>query len=263
MSGRGSGSIHKQFDLGNNIIVRIHHGRQKFEMIADADEAYKAKKKLDEKKKKENKEELSLEDIKDAEIYLHNIFETLEVFEDVKKGERTDEESLQETFGTIDENEIAAYFLIRGEFNWTQEQRAEWSEKKRKKIITILARNCINPQSKKPHPPKRIEKAMEEARVNVDLNRTAEEQVEDVLKQIQVVIPIRMESLKMAVKVPAKYAAKAYNVVAQIAQIKESEWQNDGSWIGVVSLPAGLQMELLDGLNSLTHGRVQTKLLQN
>ena len=91
----------------------------------------------------------------------------------------------------------------------------------------------------------------------------AEEQVEDVLKQIQVVIPIRMESLKMAVKVPAKYAAKAYNVVAQIAQIKESEWQNDGSWIGVVSLPAGLQMELLDGLNSLTHGRVQTKLLQN
>ncbi len=263
MAQRGSGSIKKQFDLGNNIIVRIHKGRDKFGMIADSDEAYKAKKKLQQKRAKEEKQQLTVQDILDSDIYLRNIFPTFDVFTDVKKGDRCNEESLEEAFGTSDEKEIACIFLLRGEFNWTQEQRKEWIEKKQKKIVTILAKNCINPQSKKPHPPKRIKKAMEEAKVSIDVNKTAEEQVEEVLKEIQPIIPIRMESLKMALKVPAKYAPKAYNVVAQYAQVKKSEWQNDGSWVGMVSLPAGLQMEMLDALNKLTHGRVQTKLIQD
>ena len=118
-------------------------------------------------------------------------------------------------------------------------------------------------KSKKPHPPKRIEKAMEEARVSIDLDRTAEEQIDDILKKIQLIIPIRMESIQMAIKVPANYAAKAYNTVEKYAHVKNSEWQTDGSWVSVISLPAGLQMELIDKLNKLTHGRVQTKLLKS
>ncbi len=262
MSGR-EGSIHKQFDLGNNIIVRIQKGRDRFEMIADADEAYKAIKKMQNIREKEEKTSLSVEEVLDSDLYMRNIFETLEVFHDVKKGERCDEETLEKDFGTTDQQKIAAIFLLKGEFNWTQEQRKEWSEKKIKKIVNILAKNCINPQTKKPHPPKRIKKAMEEAKVSIDLSKTAEEQVEDVLKEIQVIIPIRMESLQMAVKVPAKYAPKAYNTTAQFAHIKQSEWQTDGSWVGVVTLPAGLQMEFLDALNKLTHGRVQTKLMKS
>jgi ribosome maturation protein SDO1 len=72
-----------------------------------------------------------------------------------------------------------------------------------------------------------------------------------------------MEALKMAIKVPPRYAAKAYNVVERYAHVTKSEWQSDGSWIGMVTLPAGLQMEMLDKLNKLTHGRVQSKLLQS
>ena len=82
------------------------------------------------------------------------------------------------------------------------------------------------------------------------------------MKQIQLIIPIRMESVEMVVKIPAVYAAKAYNTVEKYAQVKKSEWQTDGSWIGMISLPAGLQMEMLEKLNKLTHGRMQSKLLQ-
>ena len=93
--------------------------------------------------------------------------------------------------------------------------------------------------------------------------KNAEEQVDDIVKKVQSIIPIRMEQAELAIKIPTSFTAKGYNIVAQLSQIKKEEWQSDGSWVAVVSLPAGLQMELIDKLNKLTHGRVQTKLLKS
>ncbi|MGV9142108.1 MAG: SBDS family ribosome assembly factor, partial [Promethearchaeota archaeon] len=80
---------------------------------------------------------------------------------------------------------------------------------------------------------------------------------------IRAIIPIKMEQIEMAIKVPTSFTAKGYNIVAQMAHIKKDEWQSDGSWVAVVTLPAGLQMELIDKLNKLTHGRVETKLMKS
>jgi ribosome maturation protein SDO1 len=170
---------------------------------------------------------------------------------------------MEAIFDTIDGRIIAGIILRDGEINWTKAQREEEREKKLKQIITIIAKNAINPQNQKPHPYQRIEKAIEEAKVKIDLMRNAEEQVEDVVKSIRAIIPIRIEQVELALKVPSAFTAKGYNIVAQLAQIKKEEWQSDGSWVSVVSLPAGLQMELMDKLNKLTHGRVQTKVLKS
>ena len=45
-------------------------------------------------------------------------------------------------------------------FAWTKTQRDKWIESKKKQIITILTRNSINPQTKKPHPPQRFRKSI-------------------------------------------------------------------------------------------------------
>ena len=39
--------------------------------------------------------------------------------------------------------------------------------------------------------------------------------------------------------------------------IAKDQWQSDGSWIGVVELPAGMEEELYDKLNRITHGDIQ------
>lgn len=266
MAYRG-GEVRKTFDLGKFIIAKLKKGKAQFEMIADPERAWDAKKLLAGPENKEKDKELvklsPAQVLKNENINLTEIFPTFDLFTNVKKAEAPTEEQLMEAFQTTDKPLIAAIFLLEAEFAWTKTQRDKWVEIKKKQIITILSRNSINPQTKKPHPPQRLEKALEEAHVNIDINRTAEEQVEEIIKKIAVVLPIRMESVKMAVKVPAVYAPKAYNIVEKFAQIIQSEWQNDGSWIGMVSMPAGLQTEFLEKLNNLTHGRVETKLLNN
>jgi ribosome maturation protein SDO1 len=238
-------------------------------MLMDPEKAWEAKKFIREEienrlKSGKEKSRLSVDDILNSnKIDLELIFESFTVFEDLRRGKKATDGDMEVVFDTTDGRRIAGQILINGEMHWTKTQRNEERNKKLKQIITIISKNAINPQNKKPHPYQRIEKAIEEANVNIDLMKNAEELVDDVVKSIRAIIPIRMEQVEMAIKLPSAFTAKGYNIVAQLAQIKKEEWQSDGSWVSVVSLPAGLQMELIDKLNKLTHGRVQIKFLKS
>ncbi len=135
-------------------------------------------------------------------------------------------------------------------------------EAKRRKIVSIIAANAINPQTKTPHPPKRLEMAMEEAKVHVDPFKSAEEQVEAVLDALRPILPIRFETAQVAVKLSGDDHGKCYGDILSFGKVIREEWQKDGSWIGVVELPAGLQTELYDRLNERTHGAVETRVVE-
>ncbi|TFF86272.1 MAG: ribosome assembly factor SBDS [Promethearchaeota archaeon] len=258
-----------RIDLGGYIIGRIEKEGRTFEMLLDPEKAWEAKKIIRDEinqRLKEGKEKsrITPEELLDnPDISIDLIFESFTVFEDLRRGKKATDGDMEAVFTITDGRHIAALILLEGEINWTKAQREEEREKKLKQIINIIAKNAINPQNKKPHPYQRIEKSIEEAKVKIDLMRNAEEQVDDVVKNIRAIIPIRMEQVEMAIKLPSSFTAKGYNVVAQLAQIKKEEWQSDGSWVSIVSLPAGLQMELIDKLNKLTHGRVQTKIVKS
>lgn len=270
MSGVRGDRPAKKVDLGKLILIRLRKKKKVAEMIADPKTAYRAKKIISEeiKNRAENSENsvpLTIEEIKKMpDIDINDIYSSLTVFENAKKGDVYPDVFLEEMFGTVDLVEIAYLFLFDKdtEWNWTKSQREEFTAQKKKQIISIISKNSINPQIKKPHPPLRIEKAMKEAKYSVDMYKTAEEQIKDVISAISAIIPIRMENIELAVKIPASFAAKAYGTVEKFGRVKQSEWQNNGSWIGVMDLPAGMEAEFLDKINKLTHGRAQIKILK-
>ncbi len=184
------------------------------------------------------------------------------VFKDARKGDRISEELLKEVFNTTDINEIAKEIVIKGQVQLTTEQRRKMLEEKKKRIIMEIARNAINPQTGAPHPPKRIELAMEEAKVHIDPLKSVEEQIPIVLKALKPLIPIRFEKIKIAVKVSGNLYGKIYGEVSKMGRILKEEWQKDGSWVSLVEIPAGIQGEFLDILNKRTHGNVETKILR-
>ena len=258
-----------RIDLGDFIVGRIEKEGRIFEMLLDPDKAWEAKKIIRDEinkrlKEGSNKTRLTVKELLNfPKFSIELIFESFTVFEDLKRGKKATDGDMEAVFNTTDGRTIACFILLDGDIHWTKSQREEERLKKMKQIITIITKNAINPQNKKPHPYQRIEKAIEEAKVKIDLMKNAEEQVDDVLKSIRAIIPIKMEQVEMAIKIPTAFTAKGYNIVAQLAHIKKEEWQSDGSWVSVVNLPAGLQMELIDKLNKLTHGRVQTKILKS
>jgi ribosome maturation protein Sdo1 len=46
------------------------------------------------------------------------------------------------------------------------------------------------------------------------------------------------------------------------AQIQKDEWQNDGHWIAVVNVAAGIQGEFMERVQGMTKGRAEIKVLE-
>ena len=135
-------------------------------------------------------------------------------------------------------------------------------EQKRLQIISIISRTYVDPATKLPHPPTRIENALENVSVNIDPFTPAEEQVKEIVKALRPVLPMSSESIQIAVKIPAEFTGKSYGIVKDYGEIKREEWQSDGSWVSVIEIPAARQIELLEALGKATQGNLQSKILK-
>lgn len=235
----------RRIDLTGKSIVRAKIQGNRFEIIVNPELALKYKMGL-----------------LDDTFSIIDILEMDEIFQNASKGEKAPEEILMQSFDTTDTERIAERILEKGELNLTAEQRQEFFEKKRRKIVTLLSKTCINPKTRTPHPPTRIENALKEAKVMIDPTSPAEDQLKDIVKELRRVLPIRMETVKLAVKIPPEFTGKAYGEIKRHAQIEKDEWQNDGCWIAVVTVAAGLQGEFMERVQSMTKGRAEIKIME-
>ncbi|OYT53735.1 MAG: ribosome assembly factor SBDS [Candidatus Altiarchaeales archaeon ex4484_2] len=206
--------------------------------------------------------QLSLELKRGEKVDFSELLAIDQIFKNSKTGERTSEQLINEIFGTNDVKEIAERIIKKGDVHLTSEQRKDILEEKRRGIVSLIARRSINPQTRTPHPPSRIDKAMNEAKVQIDMNKPVGEQVERVLKAIKPIIPIRFESIDLAIKIPAQYATNSYGALKEFGETKKEEWDKDGNLLSLVNIPAGLQDEFYGKINSLTHGEGEVKILK-
>ena len=185
-----------------------------------------------------------------------------QVFKDARKGDKISEEHLEKTFHTRNLAEIARQIVLKGEVQVTTEQRHRLQEAKRRQIVTTIARNAMNPQTGAPHPAARIEAAMQEAKVHVDPFRPVDVQVQEVLAKLRPLLPIRLDVVKVRVKLPAQHYPRVIGDLKGMGRLMDEQWLGDGSWSGVLEIPAGVQTELYEKLNARTKGAADTALVK-
>lgn len=183
------------------------------------------------------------------------------VYKDARKGLKASPEALRQVFGTDDLRKIAEEIVKKGEIQLTAEQRRKIIEDKKKQIINFIAKNAIDPKTKLPIPPKRIELAMEQAKVSIDPYRSVEVQAQEIISKIARIIPIKVAKAIVAVRIPPQYSGRIYKQLSSLGDIKKSTWLSDGSLYAEIEIPAGMQKEVIDKLNKLTHGNVVVKIL--
>ena len=168
--------------LDRAVVARLETHGERFEILVDPDLAVKIR----------HGEAVDIEDAVAA------IF----IFENASRAEKSSEEALQKVFQTTDFETIARRIIEKGEIHLTSEQRRHLIEEKRGQVITFIARHAINPQTGLPHPPARIEMAMEEAKVTIDPFKPFDDLVAETMKSLRPLIPIRFEELRIAVRIP-------------------------------------------------------------
>ncbi len=185
-----------------------------------------------------------------------------QVFKDAKRGDKISEEHLERTFHTRHIPSIAKTIIQKGEVQVTTEQRHKLQAAKLRQIVATIARNAMNPQTGAPHPPARIEAAMAEARIHVDPFRPVDAQVQEVLQKLRPLLPIRFDVAKVKIRLRGSDYPKVVGDLKGLGRIVHEEWLSDGSWSGVLEIPAGVQTELYEKLNARTKGAAETALVK-
>ncbi|WP_290596875.1 MULTISPECIES: ribosome assembly factor SBDS [unclassified Archaeoglobus] len=228
--------------LDKAVIARLRKGGEEYEVLVDP---YLAR------------------DLKEGkDVNFEELLAAEEIFKDAKKGERASSEELRKTFGTDDIYDVAKRIILEGEVQVTAEQRKEMLEAKRKQIITFISRNTIDPRTNAPHPPSRIERALEEAKVHIDIFKPVEAQIKEIVKALKPILPLKFEETEIAIKIPPEYTGKAISALYNFGGITKEEWQRDGSWICVMRIPSGMYGELMDLLGRVAKGEALTKVLR-
>lgn len=221
-------------------IAKLKKGGANFEISINFDEAIK---------------------YKQGKADIMDVLTVQKIFSDVKKGLVASETQMKQLFGTSEPLEVAKIIIENGELPLTADYKAKLREEKRKQIINLIHMNAVDPKTHLPHPPQRIENALVEAKVHIDDFKSAQDQLEEVVKQIRHILPIRFEIKEIAVKIPPQYAAKSYSVIKSFGKMLKDDWQNDGSLVAVIEIPGGLENDFYDKLNALCHGTVESKVI--
>jgi len=224
-------------------VIRLSRAGEKFEVVVDPDKAFQLK-------------------VEGKPVPLDEIVAMDVIYTDWKKGLRASREALLRAFKTDDVRKAIEIILRQGELLLTAEQRKKLVENKKRQIITFISRNCVDPRTKLPHPPTRIEQALEQVGFAIDPFRDAEEQAREAIERLKAVLPISMEVFLVKVIVPPEHVGRCYGVVKNYGKIVREEWAADGSWRVEVEMPAGLYGPFLEKMGELTRGTAVITLVE-
>ena len=180
-----------------------------------------------------------------------------EIYSDASKGSRASSVKLKKFFQSDDPIHVAESILKRGDLQLTTDQRRKMVDEKRKQIISNISKNYVDPKTKLPHPPMRIEQAMQQARVSIDPSTDAVEQAKVVVENLRTIIPLKSEVIRLEIKVPPQFASQTIGVLKGYTDMQDEHWGADGTLTTTIEIPAGVQQNILNRLGSVTKGEVQ------
>ena len=183
---------------------------------------------------------------------------TNDVFYNLKSGEHASKEDLEKYFDSSDFFEICEKIIKNGEVVKTTDFLKEEQNQKYKQVVDFLVKNAISLEGR-PYTPDRIMNALNEAHVNIK-NKPIEIQINEILEQLNKVLPIKVERKKVKLRVSSMHIGKAYGYLKEY--ISKETWLNNGDLECIVEVPSGLIMDFYDKINSATHGSVLSEELK-
>lgn len=214
-----------------DIVARLRRGSKHFETIVDLDSALRIRK----------------GESKDVGAALR----ATEIFYNSKDGSKASQKDLQDAFETADLLKVAEQIIKKGEIEIPKQYRDEEREKKKKQVIEWYVKNAVDAKTGRPFTPQIISSALDQTGINIT-SKPIEQQVSVISEQLSKILPIKIETKKLSITIPAAYTGKAYGVVNEYKE--KEDWLGNGDLKAIVNIPLGLQSEFYDKLNAITHG---------
>ncbi|RLG14603.1 MAG: ribosome assembly factor SBDS [Candidatus Nanohalarchaeota archaeon] len=224
--------------MAKTIIASLKKNKKTFELILDFDNYLKWK--------------------DNREIPLSDLIVGDYCFSSISKAERANESDINEAFGTAEIEKIAEEILRKGQIQLTAAEMKELRAKKRKQIIEFICREAIDPQTNCPPTPARVEIALNEVHLDIDIFGSLDEQINDAIKKITPILPLIFQKDKVELQIPVSDAPAVQKIVRSSARILKERWTSD-FWIVLVEMHTSKTTPFLEHLTQMCKKEIISK----
>ncbi len=191
-----------------------------------------------------------------------NIFIYDDIYSDSKKGIRFPIGKLETIFKTKNLDTIKKIILENGELNLTTDQRHMMKEQRKKQIIEFISKTFIDPKSNLPHPPLRIEQAINDAQISIDPYKNIQDQIKNITDKIRLNLPLKPSSkMKLLITISNQYTSRSYSILKSMGKLIRCDYQTDGSLKAIVEIQAALKPVMIDKLNIITKNNALVEVI--
>lgn len=186
------------------MLVRLKRGKKTFEVLVN---------------------EGTVPKYRDGKLKLNDVVVTPTIFINMSKGEKASADLLNSAFETDDVTAVIDTILRTGDAQESAGERKDKMDAKRREVITTIQKNYVSPEGL-PLPLMRIENALEQIRVRIDLERDAEHQVEAMAPKLMAVLPMKRAKADFEgiVTVPVHMAGQVASVVRKHARVQRETY---------------------------------------
>jgi len=227
--------LHKNMAT-TNTLVKIKVNNKHFEIMVDL--------------------ELALKLRKGAAVNIQNVLLANDIFTNHKTSSKAASADLVAAFGTSDVFAVADRIVKKGDIQLLKDYRDEQQENKIKQVVDWLVRNAVDARNGRPFTAQIIENSIKQAGLKID-NKPVDQQVPVITEGLKTILPIKIETKKIAITIPAIHTGKVYGLVKDYKD--KENWLSNGDLRVIINIPVGLQMEFYDKLNAITHGSALTE----
>jgi len=193
------------------------------------------------------------------QLGIGNVLETEVVWKDISKGDRASSAELIEVFKTDNQSECCLKIVQDGDLQLTEAERKEIVEKRRREIVNYLHKYYVDPKTKAPHPVLRIENALADLKYRVDPETPVEKQVQEIMKNMPGIIPMKKMDLTGWVTIPHAHLGQVQGQLKKFVLVKHERYNDKGCEFEVQLVPGDYD-PLMAMLNNLCKGEYDLKI---
>lgn len=179
-----------------------------------------------------------------------------QVFKDHKRGTAWTNDDLKAAFETDDIPAVMKIIATKGELQKTSDDRKKVMDEKKKQIVTYIHKYYIHPKTKKPHPVAHIEAAIQSAKMRIDPDTSASEQVNAAYSKLCEHLALKKTEMNGILRIPHASLGQAQGVIRKYCQINSENYDQDGVAMNVSFVPGDYD-SLIGDLNTTTKGNFQ------
>ena len=166
---------------------------------------------------------------KPEEIDVYEVLADHKIFKDQKKGEIAPESNLDKDFESKEEIDIIKEILLEGEAQIPTSYINKMREETKKRIISYIAENAINPVTNTKFSASMVESEFNSIKFNVNYEKDHVNQAEEVIKLLKKSIPIKIEKSVIELSIPPSYVGAFYGPFRKYGSITKEYYDDEGN----------------------------------